>query len=215
MPFDGGAHSLPAYDREALAIETELLVDWFLPAIRGAQTPAAVREEFAGLWAEQFEWLLAQPSGWVMRDYHSPNLILREGHGGLDRLGILDFQDALRGHPAYDLVSLLQDARLDLPPQIEPELLACYGAQASVAEPGFDEAAFTRAYRLLGAQRNTKILGIFARLARRDGKRAYLRHMPRVARYLMSDLEHCDLAALKSWYDRELPGDVAALTAKF
>jgi tRNA threonylcarbamoyl adenosine modification protein YjeE len=215
MLFDGGIHKLPAYDAGALAIETELLVDWFLPAVRGAETPPAVHQEFARLWAEQFDCLLAQPQGWVLRDYHSPNLILRDGHGALDRLGLLDFQDAMCGHPAYDLVSLLQDARLDLPPEMEPDLLAYYGAEASGQEPGFDEAAFLRAYRLLGAQRNTKILGIFARLARRDGKRAYLRHMPRVARYLAADLQHSDLAGLKSWYERELPGDIASLTALF
>jgi tRNA threonylcarbamoyl adenosine modification protein YjeE len=215
MPYEGGTHSLPAYDRKAMGIETELLVDWFLPAVRGGETPPEVREEFASLWGAQFDWLLGQPAGWVMRDYHSPNLVLREGHGGLDRLGVLDFQDALYAHPAYDLVSLLQDARLDLPEGLEAELLAYYGAEASGQEPGFDEAAFNRAYRLLGAQRNTKILGIFARLARRDGKRAYVRHMPRVARHLASDLQHSGLAELKSWYDRELPGDIASLTAHF
>jgi tRNA threonylcarbamoyl adenosine modification protein YjeE len=215
MPFGDGAHSLPAYDREALGIETELLVDWFLPAVRGADTSPEVRDRFAALWGEQFDWLAAQPTGWVLRDYHSPNLVFREGRAGLDRLGLLDFQDALLGHPAYDLVSLLQDARLDLPPALEPELLAYYCARAAAADPSFDAAAFTRAYRLLGAQRNTKILGIFARLARRDGKRAYLKHMPRVARYLAADLQHPALAGLKAWYDRELPGDIASLTALF
>ncbi len=215
MAVDGGPYSLPAYDRTALSIETELLVDWFLPALRGDETPVAVRDAFADLWGSQFDWLASQPSGWVLRDYHSPNLVLRDGRTDLDRLGILDFQDALLGHPAYDLVSLLQDARLDLPLDLEPELLAYYCKQAAAHEPRFDEPAFLRAYRLLGAQRNTKILGIFARLARRDGKRAYLQHMPRVARYLESDLKHGDLVALKSWYDRELPGDIAGLTARF
>ncbi len=215
MAYDGGTHTLPAYDREALGIETELLVDWFLPAVRGCETSLAVREDFASLWGAPFDWLLTQPAGWVQRDYHSPNLVLREVGEGLQRLGILDFQDAMRGHPAYDLVSLLQDARLDLPPDLESELLAYYCANAAAQEPDYDEAAFFRAYRLLGAQRNTKILGIFARLARRDGKRAYLQHMPRVARYLASDLQHCDLAALKSWYERELPGDIARLAALF
>jgi N-acetylmuramate 1-kinase len=209
MPFDGGVYRLPPYDRAALSIETELLLEWFLPAVRGTETPDAVSDAFAELWGAQFDWLLAQPSGWVLRDYHSPNLVLRDSHEGLDKLGILDFQDALLGPPAYDLVALLQDARLDLPATIEPELLAYYCQKAAAQEPGFDEAAFLRAYRLLGAQRNTKILGLFARLARRDGKRAYLQHMPRVARYLASDLQHCDLAALKSWYEKELPGELA------
>jgi len=215
LPSNSGPHSLPDYSREALGIETELLLDWFLPAIRGAPTPAALRENFTARWSAQFDWLLAQPSGWVLRDYHSPNLVLRSEGNGLERLGILDFQDAVRGHPAYDLVALLQDARLDLPPAREPELFAYYCERARAQDPAFDAAAFARAYRLLGAQRNTKILGIFARLARRDGKRAYLQHMPRVARYLASDLAHPDLAELKSWYDGELPGDIASLTARF
>jgi aminoglycoside/choline kinase family phosphotransferase len=215
LPLERGVHRLPDYDRGALAVETELLTYWFLPAVCGADTPAETRERFAALWNAQFDWLLAQPSGWVLRDYHSPNLVLRPEREGLARLGILDFQDAMRGHLAFDLVSLLQDARLDLPRHIEPELLAYYCAQSKAEDPAFDEAAFIRAYRLLGAQRNTKVLGIFARLARRDGKRAYLAHMPRVARYLASDLQHEALAGLKSWYDRELPGDIASLSARF
>jgi tRNA threonylcarbamoyl adenosine modification protein YjeE len=215
MPVDGGAHRLRAYDREALHIETELLVDWFLPAISGAETPPATRESFSALWGEQFDWLLAQPGGWLLRDYHSPNLVLRPEGEGLARLGILDFQDALYGHPAFDLVSLLQDARLDLPPALEPELLAYYCDKAAAEDVEFDKDGFIRAFRLLGAQRNTKILGIFARLARRDGKRAYLQHMPRVARYLTSDLQHSALTGLKSWYEKELPGDIASLTSRF
>jgi N-acetylmuramate 1-kinase len=215
LAVEGGTHTVPAYDRGALAIETELLTDWFLPAVRGAETPSSVRESFAALWDEQFDWLTAQKPGWVLRDFHSPNLVLRGEGEGLARLGILDFQDAMRGHPAYDLVSLLQDARLDLPPGLEPELLASYCDRAAAQDAGFDEDAFIRAYRLLGAQRNTKILGIFARLARRDGKRAYLHHMPRVARYLTADLQHWALSGLKSWYEKELPGDIASLTARF
>lgn len=214
LPTDAGAHVLPAYDREALHIETELLTDWLLPAIRGADIPPAVRAEFTAAWDEQFDWLLAQPKGWVLRDYHSPNLIWRGTEEGLRRLGLIDFQDALYGHSAYDMVSLLQDARLDLPEHLEAELLGHYCDAAARVEPGFDGAAFLRAYRLLGAQRNTKILGIFTRLARRDGKRAYLRHMPRIARYLTADLTDPALARLQAWYVRELPGGMTDLAAR-
>ena len=212
---NGGTHDLSVYDRDALTIETELLTDWFLPAIRGSETPPDIRESFAALWNAQFDWLLAETPGWVLRDFHSPNLVLRPDGEGLAKLGILDFQDAMRGHPAYDLVSLLQDARLDLPPALEPELLAYYCDKAAAEDVEFDKDGFIRAFRLLGAQRNTKILGIFARLARRDGKRAYLQHMPRVARYLTSDLQHSALTGLKSWYEKELPGDIASLTSRF
>lgn len=208
------AHVLPPFDKDALAIETELLPEWLLPAATGRPTRDETRAEFAALWGDQFDWLLDQPSAWVLRDFHSPNLILRPDQQGLARLGIIDFQDAMRGHPAYDLVSLLQDARLDLPPGLEAELLSHYCDTAEARETGFDRAAFLRAYRLLGAQRATKLFGLFVRLARRDGKLTYLKHMPRVARYLRDNLRDPHLAALKSWYDREVPGDLSPLTAK-
>ncbi len=211
---DGITYTLPDYDRQALTIETELLLDWLLPAVRGEAVPQAARDEFAAAWNEQFDWLLGEPTGWVLRDYHSPNLMWREGGEGLPSIGILDFQDAVRGHAAYDLVSLLQDARLDLPPKIEGELLPYYCIEAEACLGDFDEDAFLRAYRLLGAQRNTKILGIFARLARRDGKRGYLRHMPRIARYLTANLADPALARLKRWYDRELPEDGEGMAAR-
>jgi N-acetylmuramate 1-kinase len=209
----GASHRLRDFDREALGIETELMLDWFLPAVRG-DTPAELRAEFSGLWGEQFDWLLTQPSGWVLRDYHSPNLLLRPGETGINRLGVIDFQDAMRGHAAYDLVSLLQDARHDLPPSLEAHLLLHYCQQASKADPQFDRDLFLRAFRLLGAQRATKLLGIFTRLARRDGKRAYLQHLPRIARYLADNLADHHLGRLQSWYQRELPEDVASFASR-
>lgn len=205
-------HTLPSYDKDALAMETELLIDWLLSAVTGALPENETRDEFTALWSEQFDWLLAEPAGWVLRDFHSPNLILRPDRQGLHRLGIIDFQDAMRGHAAYDLVSLLQDARLDLPAGLEGELLSHYCETASSQETGFGRAEFLRAYRLLGAQRATKIFGLFARLAKRDGKYGYLKHMPRIARYLRDNLQDPHLAALKSWYDREVPGDLTPLT---
>ncbi|MBX2806110.1 MAG: tRNA (adenosine(37)-N6)-threonylcarbamoyltransferase complex ATPase subunit type 1 TsaE [Hyphomicrobiales bacterium] len=209
---EGTEHVLPPYDRDALEIETELVLDWLLPAATGAKSADETRRAFAKLWRDQFDWLLAQPAGWVLRDFHSPNLILRPDREGLARLGIIDFQDAMRGHAAYDLVSLLQDARLDLPSGLEGELLGYYCDAAAAQEASFDRAAFIRAYRLLGAQRASKILGLFARLARRDGKYGYLKHIPRIARYLRDNLQAPDLAALKIWYDREVPGDLTQLT---
>jgi tRNA threonylcarbamoyl adenosine modification protein YjeE len=203
----GVEHRLPDFDKGALGIETELLTDWYLPAAAGQETRQSLRDEFAALWGEQFDWLLAEPSGWVLRDYHSPNLLWRPERTGLAQLGVIDFQDAMRGHPAYDLAALLQDARLDLPSAFEAELLDYYCARAA-AEPGFDRAGFLRAYRLLGAQRATKLLGLFVRLARRDGKRAYLQHLPRIVRYLEANIGDPHLAAIKSWYDREVPRDL-------
>jgi N-acetylmuramate 1-kinase len=141
----------------------------------------------------------------VLRDYHSPNLMWLKERQGLRKVGILDFQDALVGCAAYDLVSVLQDARLDMPEALEAEHLARYCAARSAKDKQFSSDRFKTLYATLGAQRNSKILGIFARLAKRDGKRGYLTHIPRVARYLARDLEHPALAELGAWYKRELP----------
>jgi aminoglycoside/choline kinase family phosphotransferase len=124
---------------------------------------------------------------------------------GLQRVGLLDFRDALAGPAAYDLVSLLQDARLDVPEALEAELLARYCAARGASDRQFSSDEFRTQYATLGAQRNSKILGIFARLAKRDGKRGYLAHIPRVARYLRRDLAHPFLAALRRFYEREFP----------
>jgi aminoglycoside/choline kinase family phosphotransferase len=143
----------------------------------------------------------------ALRDFHSPNLLYSPERNGAsyNQVGLIDFQDALLGHPAFDLVSLLQDARLDVAPEIEDRLYARYAAAAAAADPEFDDSAFRFAYAALGAQRNTKILGIFARLWKRDGKPHYLRHIPRIWRYLERDLEHPGLAALATWYDAHFP----------
>jgi aminoglycoside/choline kinase family phosphotransferase len=125
---------------------------------------------------------------------------------GFARVGILDFQDCVLGSPAYDLVSLLQDARVDVPDDAELRLLTCYVRLRRDIDPGFDVGTFTRAYAILGAQRATKILGIFARLAERDGKPFYLTHVPRVARYLGKNLAHPALAEIAAWHEAYLPG---------
>ncbi|MBC8051062.1 MAG: tRNA (adenosine(37)-N6)-threonylcarbamoyltransferase complex ATPase subunit type 1 TsaE, partial [Chitinophagales bacterium] len=115
------------YDHEALGIETELLLDWYLPEMSGAAPSTEARDDFLNLWRGHFDWLAAQTHeiGWVLRDYHSPNLLLRDGEGA-PRLGVIDFQDALIGHRAYDLAALLQDARVDVPQTLEQDLLAYY-----------------------------------------------------------------------------------------
>jgi tRNA threonylcarbamoyl adenosine modification protein YjeE len=195
----------PIYDKGALSIETELLVDWYWPALKGQSISVQARDEFTSLWAAQIDWLLTLPKGWLLRDYHSPNLMWMPHRQGLDRVGILDFQDALLGPWAFDLASLLQDARLDVPAALESELFDHYCARVAAIEPDFDRTSFTHAYAALGAQRNTKILGIFARLARRDGKPVYLQHMPRLWRYLARDLAHPCLAPLRAWYDHHFP----------
>ena len=204
---DGSVHRVPPQDANVLGIEVELLPDWYWRAVHGAAIPADIRAEFMAVWNGIFARLAGEPQGWVLRDFHSPNLVWLPEREGPRRAGLLDFQDALAGSLAYDLVSLLEDARLDVPAALENELLAYY-IDKRRAEPAFDASAFRFAYAALGVQRNTKILGIFARLAMRDGKRTYLRHIPRLWRYLERGLAHPELAALARWFDRHLPDAV-------
>jgi hypothetical protein len=206
LSIEGQApYRLPSYDAEAMLTEVSLLIDWFWPALHGKNMPPALAEEFKALWRPLLEDAAKADPGWVLRDYHSPNLIWLPEREGLKRVGILDFQDALRGPLAYDLVSLLQDARLDVPEALERELLARYCAARGAQSQHFSSDRFMSLYATLGAQRNSKILGIFARLAKRDGKRGYLAHIPRVARYLERDLAHPALAELRRFYQREFP----------
>ncbi|MDP2619215.1 MAG: tRNA (adenosine(37)-N6)-threonylcarbamoyltransferase complex ATPase subunit type 1 TsaE [Hyphomicrobiales bacterium] len=200
----GRIHHVPPYCDAALAVETELLIDWFAPAFGPGPVSPEAREEFSALWSAAFAILRDDAPALVLRDYHSPNLMWLAERSGIARIGLLDFQDAVFGHPAYDLVALLQDARVDVPERLESILLDRYVAAAR-REKVFDPDRFRAAYLLLGAQRNSKILGIFTRLSRRDGKDAYLTHLPRVARYLARDLDHPALADLRTWYRRFLP----------
>jgi len=206
LPIEGDApYRLPSYDAEAMATEASLLIDWLWPALHGKDAPPGLAEEFAALWRPHLAEAEKADLGWVLRDYHSPNLMWLPEREGIKRVGILDFQDALRGPLAYDLVSLLQDARLDVPEPLERELLARYCAARGAHSKYFSGEQFVSLYATLGAQRNSKILGIFARLAKRDGKRGYLAHIPRVARYLERDLAHPALAELRRFYAREFP----------
>jgi tRNA threonylcarbamoyl adenosine modification protein YjeE len=205
---DGTVHRLPEYDHGALGIEVELLLDWLWPALHGAEVPQEARAAFHSHWSAVFDRLAALPRAWALRDYHSPNLLWLPQRSGIARVGVIDFQDAMRGPAAYDLVSLLQDARIDVAPELEARLLQHYCAAVSRAQTGFDRDAFAFAYAALGAQRNTKILGIFARLAKRDSKPQYLRHLPRLWGYLERDLAHPQLAGLKRWYDAHMPPEL-------
>lgn len=206
----GGAHTLPRFDARALEIEAELLLDWFYPAAQGRAADAETRAEFRSAFAMPFEMLDQQDRSWVLRDYHSPNLLWLPEREGLARVGVIDFQDAVAGHAAYDLVSLLQDARRDIPAALEARLYARYCDAREAGDSDFDRAAFSSCYATLGAQRNCKILGIFARLAKRDGKPGYLAHNPRVSAYLERDLAHPALARLNAWFAAHLPADMRA-----
>ena len=205
VPLRGfGDYTLPAYDEEAQLIEVDLLPVWFHAHVQGQKGSADLRDSFTSLWREVLHFTHIDNPVWVLRDFHSPNLLWLPEREGLQRVGLIDTQDAVLGHPAYDLAALLQDARVDINFAFADKLYAHYvGLRHRWG--AFDEAEFARAFAILGAQRTTKILGIFARLNARDGKPVYLKHMPRVARYLARNLEHPALARIKLWYEREMP----------
>ena len=205
MPVPGGAvHRVPPFDRAAMAAEVALLLDWYVPHRRGSAATAAERGDFETVWAGLFDALAEAETSLVLRDVHSPNVIWREGRCGLDRVGLIDFQDAMIGPAAYDLASLAQDARVDIAPELEMRLIAAYRAAreaaARAAGGAFDAAGFERAYAVMAAQRASKILGIFVRLDARDGKPHYLRHIPRLKTYLERTLGHPALAPLAALY---------------
>jgi N-acetylmuramate 1-kinase len=205
LPVEPGVgHEVPRYDLDALLIEVELLLDWYLPKLN-AKISNTKRDNYLSLWRDALKPVATGKTTWVLRDFHSPNLLWLPARTGTARIGVLDFQDALMGSPAYDLASLLQDARVDVPELMEIALLSRYTRARLIADPKFDAPAFARAYATLAVQRASKILGIFARLEKRDGKPQYLRHLPRVWAYLQRSLAHPALAPLNSWYKINVP----------
>jgi tRNA threonylcarbamoyl adenosine modification protein YjeE len=199
------AHEIPPYDIDAYLAEVELLFDWYLPHRRAQTRDAASRETYLTLWRYALAEIVPEQKSWVLRDFHSPNLLWLGQRQGIARVGLLDFQDAVLGPPAFDVASLLMDARVDVSEELELKLLSRYALGRKAREPAFDPAHFAHRYMVLGAQRSTKILGIFARLDRRDRKPQYLRHLPRVWMYLMRAFNHPALAELKAWYLANVP----------
>jgi tRNA threonylcarbamoyl adenosine modification protein YjeE len=202
---DGTVHRLPAYGADALAVEIEFFTDWYVPHVRGEPLAAASRREFDAIWQALIGNLAAAERSWVLLDFHSPNLLWLGERQGLERLGLLDFQDMLIGPSAYDVVSLCQDARATVPASLEEALRRHYVSLRRSADPRFDAESFFAAYAILAAQRATKILGVFARLADHGGKPRYLQHIPRLRKYLARSLAHPVLSALALWYERHLP----------
>ena len=196
-----GNETLPPYDDEAFLTEATLLTDWYMPALNGQETPAALRAEYCELWLAALMQARRMPATLVLRDYHVDNMIWRRERPGVAACGLLDFQDARLGPVTYDLASLFEDARRDVPPALTAKLLERY----LDAFPELDREAFAKSYAIMGAQRSAKILGIFTRLDRRDGKPGYLPHIPRVWRWLEGDLAHPALAGLRAWFERALP----------
>jgi tRNA threonylcarbamoyl adenosine modification protein YjeE len=194
----GPDHQVPDYDRGAMMIEVELLLEWYLPFIAGRAAGPETRAAFVSAWNAVLDRLVGAETSLVLRDYHSPNLIWRPDRPGFDRIGLIDFQDAMIGPGAYDVASLAMDARVTIPEPLERATVEAYAAARH--DPSFNREMFDMAYAIMAAQRNSKILGIFVRLDRRDGKPQYLKHLPRIRAYLGRALRHPALAPVASLY---------------
>lgn len=196
-------HAPPAvapYHRGELLREVNIVIEWYLPTVGAAGDAPAYEAAWDAVWQDVIAEAAERPV-LVLRDYHADNLMVLDDRRGLQRLGLLDFQDGLAGHPAYDLVSLLQDARRDVDPCLEAAMLDRYMAARGIA----DRERFRGTYEVLGAQRNAKILGVFTRLWKRDGKPGYRQFQPRVWGYLERNLRHEALAPVRAWFDANLP----------
>lgn len=205
---DGTTHHVYRYDSDVFLTEIALLPDWYVEH-RGVDTGDFNRDGFFAAWREALAPLEEAPRTLTLRDYHSPNIIWRGDKTGHERIGLIDHQDALLGPLAYDVAALVQDARVTILPQLQADLLQHYCKARLVADPAFDQKAFIQSFALMAGQRNSKILGIFARLNARDGKPAYLKHLPRIETYMQQLLVHDVLAALRPYYNQLLPKKVS------
>lgn len=201
--------TVPPYDIAVIEREAMLLTDWWCPAA-GAAVSEDMREEWAGVVRADLAGIATARSALVLRDYHAENLLWLPERAGDARVGLLDYQDARVGHPAYDLVSLLEDARRDVSPGLAEAMIARFLAR----RPDLDGAAFRRDYDALGAQRNAKIVGIFARLCVRDGKPRYLEMIPRVWAHLMRDLDSDATPGMRDFVNRYVPAPTDTLLAR-
>ena len=196
---DGPAPDLPPYDAKVMTPLAALAFDWYLPGATGAQDPSA-KAAFEAACHAALSPLDDAADVLIQRDYHAENLLWLPDRDGVARVGLLDYQDAMRGHRAYDVVSILQDARRDVAPAMAQSMIDRY-----VAKTRRDADAFSTACALLGMQRNMRILGVFARLSLAYGKPHYVDLIPRVWRHLMTTLKHPALAALAPHITDHLP----------
>jgi aminoglycoside/choline kinase family phosphotransferase len=193
---------LDAYDARQLSDECALFIDWYAPLLIGKDAARGLREAYLALFADACREVAHRREALVLRDFHVDNLMLLEGREGIAACGLLDFQDGLAGAAAYDLMSLLEDARRDVPEALRVSLLTHYLMQ----RPELDASRFLEDYRCLAAQRHAKVLGIFVRLAGRDGKHGYLAHLPRTLGLFVRALDAEAFAPLREWLNRHLPG---------
>lgn len=192
---------IPDYDYSLLMQECRLLVDWYLPNIDYIIPVKEAGEEYIEIWKELLITANDTENVPVLRDYHADNLMWLPERNGVERIGLLDFQDAVIGSPVYDIVSLLEDARRDVNKETVDACIKRYLKNRKI----LDKKDFEAGYATFAAQRNCKIIGIFARLAIRDNKPRYLNYMPRVWEHLLGDIQHPALAQLKKWINKVIP----------
>jgi hypothetical protein len=199
---------LYAYDETALTAEIDLMTEWFFPLGLGRVATADEIYEHRALWRTALSPVLSAPAVFVHRDYHAQNLLWLSDREELQGVGVIDFQDAVAGTKSYDLISLIEDARRDVAPELAEAMTRHYLAAMRAQGCSVDEEIHRAEMAVIAAQRNAKIVGIFARLAKRDGKQRYLTYLPRVWNYLTRDLEHPAMAELKHWYDARITEEV-------
>jgi len=197
------AYSMMDYDATALLAEVELLTQWYWPLKKGAEAPNDICAEYNDIF-QNITTTLSPPHSFVLRDYHAENLLWMPERHGVQKVGLIDFQDGLYGAAAYDVVSLLEDARRDVPPKLAAAMFDHYCNNAR-ADSNFNREAFLNDYAILATQRNAKILGIFARLAKRDHKPRYLDLLPRVEAHFRNDLERPGLERLRQFFATHIP----------
>ena len=202
LPIENGNfHVVPSFERSTLKFECEVLLDWHVPWRRGEQATEAERIEYLAIWDHLIDELQVVEKQLVMRDYHSPNLLWLAGRQGFDRIGIIDFQDAIIGPSSYDVMSLSQDARVTVPRPLRDELIDIY-MTAREANGPFDREMFLKSFAIMSAQRACRLNGLWVRLLQRDRMPGYMRHMPRTLWHLGMAFEHPVTAPLRDWFKK-------------
>ena len=199
-PDHGLLHGLGGYEGEALIDAAMLVPEWYLPEATGHPTSDEQTESYRAAWRACLTALPPHAGALLLRDYHKDNLLWLPERPGVRACGLLDFQDAQCGHPSYDLVSLIEDARRDVPAAVHDACLARY-----LAATGLPPQDFRTGFALMAAQRHARIIGLFVRLLKRDGKPEYLPHLPRVWRMFERAVAHPALEPLRAWFDNRLP----------
>ena len=200
--FDNEKYKIPLYDELALLKEVNLLIDWFYPTIFGERINEKLRVEYVSIWKDLISRLDKTNKVLVLRDYHVDNLIYLKDRNGINRVGLLDFQDAVIGSPLYDLVSLLEDSRILVKKNIVDEMIKRFLNNTNMVK-----SDFIRDYSIFGAQRHSKVIGIFTRLYKRDKKSNYLKFIPYTWDLLEKSLTNLPSSDLSSWLNKNIPSE--------